>query len=86
MNSNEIESKVSQFLATELEMSVEKITACTTFVKDEMIDSLALLKLISFLNKSFNIELNISDLEENDFQSVANIAKLVSHSVESSKN
>lgn len=74
---NTIETKVKSYLTETLRNTEVDLDADTDLLNELLLDSLALLDLIVFLEESFEIEITRADLEEGKFGSIGSIAALV---------
>lgn len=51
----------------------------TAIVDDELIDSLDLVAIVSDLNEKYDIEITVDDMIPENFNTVAAMAKMISH-------
>ena len=72
-----IESRVHRLFRVTLELDIEMDT---DLIADGMLDSLAFVQLLVALEEEFGIRFDISELELDDFSTVAGIARLVTAS------
>ncbi len=74
-----IEATVEQFIRTEIlfeDVSVD-LASDRNLISSGILDSLALLRLIEFIESTFNISLSEEDIDANKFQSIGRIKELV---------
>lgn len=71
--------KLIQFLETirRPDVPVDTIADEDSLVKSGLIDSLATLEIITFLESEFNIDFSISGVNPNELESIATILKLI---------
>jgi len=58
-------------------LSVEVSSADTDLAKAGILDSLALVELLAYIEKEFGAEISLDDVEIEDFHSIARIAEYV---------
>lgn len=68
---------VLDFIFEEL-LDGDDINYETSLFKDNILDSLNLLSLVSFLEKTFNIKINASEINYENLDSIENIANFLS--------
>lgn len=73
-----IESSVHRIFRDSLELDVEMDT---DVIAGGMLDSLAFVQLLLALEEEFGVRFDLSELELDDFSSVASVARLVGASV-----
>jgi acyl carrier protein len=73
-----IKNKIKKFLEErfEIEFDGEELTDDTDLFEEAYIDSLESLVIISFLEKTFNIDITPENIIESDFRSLNDIADL----------
>jgi acyl carrier protein len=65
MSTNQdIEAKVKQIIASQLEVAPEKVVATANFTEDLKADSLAVVELVLALEEEFEIEIPDEDTEQ----------------------
>lgn len=74
-----VEATVHRIFRDSLELDVE---VDTDVISGGMLDSLAFVQLLLALEEEFGVKVDLSDLELEDFSSVANVARLVTASAE----
>jgi D-alanine--poly(phosphoribitol) ligase subunit 2 len=72
-----VESKVHRIFRESLELDVE---VDTDVIAGGLLDSLAFVQLLVSLEEEFGLEVNLAELELEDFSTVSSIARLVSSS------
>jgi acyl carrier protein len=74
-----IKNKIKNFLEErfEIEFDGEELTDDSDLFEEAYIDSLESLVIISFLEKTFNIDITPENIIESDFRSLNDIAALV---------
>ncbi len=76
--SDDIEKKVREIIAAQLEISMDKVKPEARFIDDLKADSLAVVELVLALEENFNIEIPDEDTEQ--IKSVGDaISYIVSH-------
>ena len=70
-----VSEKLTELFARKLNMKVSSVD--TDLVGSGLIDSLALVELLSYLEETFGVSVPTDDLEIENFRSIANIAGLV---------
>ena len=70
----DLETAVRNFIVETLS-PVEEITRTTPLVQDGIVDSLNVLKLVEFVEDTYDIELEASDVQQ--FTTVENIARVI---------
>ena len=75
----EIEDKIQVFLMSSKDMAirVNTLTADQSLIGSGLIDSLAVLDLVEFLEAEFDIQLDPEDLTGDNFDTIAAMARLV---------
>jgi acyl carrier protein len=78
-----IESEVRDFIATELSWdgSSEDLVADYPLLEKEVVDSLGIFKIISFLESKYDIEIDDEELVPENFETIEKISGLVSTKV-----
>ena len=78
-----IENEVRDFIATELSWdgSIDELSADYPLLEQEVVDSLGIFKIISFLESKYDIEIDDEELVPENFESIAKITGLVSGKV-----
>ena len=62
--SDDIEKKVREIIAAQLEISMDKVKLDARFIDDLKADSLAVVELVLALEENFNIEIPDEDTEQ----------------------
>lgn len=70
-----IEQEIAAFLATEAD--VGEIAPSTSLLESGLIDSAAVLSLVAFLEERYAVELDPVDINLDNFDTIAAIARLV---------
>ena len=73
----ELESKLRQFLADELEAPQEALAPDYPLLANHVIDSLGLLQIVSFLESEFDVQVEDEELVPDNFGSISAIVGLV---------
>ena len=74
-----VEASVHRIFRDDLELDVE---VDTDVIAGGMLDSLAFVHLLLALEEEFGVKVDLSDLELDDFNSVASVARLVTESAQ----
>lgn len=74
---SEIATKVRSFLATDLGLDISNVTNDTPLFTSGMIDSFALIELLSYLEGEFKCKIDISDLGIDNLDTLDAITRLV---------
>lgn len=72
-----VQASVHRIFRDSLELDVE---VDTDVIAGGMLDSLAFVQLLLALEEEFGVKVDLSDLELDDFNSVASVARLVTES------
>lgn len=78
-NSNSIESTISAFILAEFLPGEDpaSLTASTSLISTGILDSIATLRLVAFLEKTFSIEMAAHETDADHLDTVDRIAALV---------
>jgi acyl carrier protein len=78
-----IENEVRDFIATELgwDGSADDLSADYPLLEKEVVDSLGVFKIISFLESKYDIEIDDEELVPENFETIEKISGLVSTKV-----
>lgn len=78
-----IEAGIRNFIASELSWdgSADELTPDFPLLEKEVVDSLGIFKIISFLETEYDIEIDDEELVPENFESIAKITGLVSGKV-----
>jgi acyl carrier protein len=78
-----IENEVRDFIATELSWdgSIDELSADYPLLEQEVVDSLGIFKIISFLESKYDIEIDDEELVPENFETIHKISGLVSTKV-----
>lgn len=78
-----IEADIRNFIASELSWdgSAGELTADYPLLEKEVVDSLGIFKIISFLETEYDIEIEDEELVPENFESIGKITGLVSSKV-----
>lgn len=68
---------IKNFIITELAPGRDNITPTTSLLNTGILDSLSLLRLMAFLETTFNIQITPDDVGSNNFESIAAISQFV---------
>ena len=74
---NPTQEKVKSFLANDLGLDVSIIEPNTALFTSGMIDSFALIEMLSYLESEFNAKIDIADLGIDNLDNLESIAALV---------
>lgn len=77
MNLEQIQNDIRDYLVSKLLFGKKNITPDTLLLTSGALDSVAHLKLISFLEKNYKIQITMDDFDPINFDSVAKIAIFV---------
>ena len=77
MSTEEIESRILEFLREELRMDATDLTRESELVSTGLLDSTDLVRLCAHLERSFDIEVPDEDVNADNFDSVILAAKYV---------
>ena len=82
--SNDIKESVRQFILKNFlpGENPNNLTDETELRESGILDSLSTLKLVSFLEKSFDVEFEANDLDSGNLSTIANIERLVHSKME----
>jgi acyl carrier protein len=76
MEIKKFETQIHQYIINDLNYGVEfEINA--NIIQQEIIDSMQIMKLVSFLENTFNIEIELETINAENFATVGSIAKFV---------
>ena len=75
----QIADRVKEFILRELlpDEDPEELTDTTPLIGEGILDSLSTLKIVTFLEESYGIEVEAHEADEENFGTVADIARLV---------
>ena len=73
-----IETEITEFIADRVKERIETITPEDRLLEDGIIDSLSLLDLVTFIEKTYRVVVDDFDIDLETFGSVRSIAKYVS--------
>ena len=73
-----IETQITEFIADRVKERIETITPEDRLLEDGIIDSLSLLDLVTFIEKTYRVVVDDFDIDLETFGSVRSIAKYVS--------
>jgi acyl carrier protein len=78
-NRNEITEAVRTYLLNNLfdSSSAHELNDSTPLISSGILDSISTLQVVSFLEETFHVEIQPSDLNEDHFNTVSQIADLV---------
>lgn len=68
---------IKNFIITELAPGRDNIATNDSLLSSGILDSLSLLRLMAFLETSFNIHITPDDVGSNNFESIAAISQFV---------
>ena len=77
MSKENIKEKTLKIIAESSGIEKEEILEACNLISDEIIDSLGMIELISFLEKEFNIVFNEDDLVLENFETLEKIIYLI---------
>ena len=72
-----IETEITEFIANGAKQRIESITPEDRLLEDGIIDSLSLLDLVAFIERTYGIVVDEFDIDLETFGSVRSIAKYV---------
>ena len=70
-----LHTQISAFFAEKLSVEVSSID--TDLIRTGILDSLALVELLTYIEKEFGTEISLDNVEIEDFHSIARIAEYV---------
>jgi D-alanine--poly(phosphoribitol) ligase subunit 2 len=70
-----LHARLRVFFSEKLSVEVSSVDA--NLAQSGILDSLALVELLSYIEKEFGTEISLDDIEIEDFQSIARIAEYV---------
>ena len=76
--SKTVETEITEFIANGARQRIESITPEDRLLEDGIIDSLSLLDLVDFIERTYGIVVDEFDIDVDTFGSVRSIAKYVS--------
>jgi acyl carrier protein len=82
MNLTKIEHEIGSFVARRFPGFNTTVSATTSLMDGDLVDSLGILEIVVFLGEQFAVELTDDDFLPENFQSVASIAGLVASKIE----
>lgn len=74
-----IKQKVMNYLQNDCGVDVSKIDCETSLFKSAILDSIDIIKLVVFIEKSFNIRVDVFEIGLDSFESVNAIANYVNN-------
>jgi acyl carrier protein len=77
MDRAEVARRVRDFISSELMLDDSPELTDETPLLDDLIDSVGLMELVTFLEDEFQITIDHEDLDRNNWRSVTTIAQLV---------
>jgi acyl carrier protein len=77
LKTKEVESRIIEFLQLELLSPGETVNRDDDLLSGEIIDSIAVLRLASFAEEEFKIDIQPSDFVIENFQNVAVLARYI---------
>ena len=77
MSKEDIKEKTLKVIAESSGIEKEEILEASNLISDEIVDSLGMIELISFLEKEFNIIFNEDDLVLENFETLEKIIYLI---------
>lgn len=72
-----MKEKIKDFILDRFSPSIGEIKDDTSLFASGVIDSLKLIEVIAFVEKTFSISVNMDDVTVENFDSVNNICKLI---------
>jgi acyl carrier protein len=76
---NELSAKIKEFIMTEVnpELGLTQIDDSEPLIESGIVDSLGVLKIMSFLDESFGVDLSSEEIKLENFRDVRTICDLV---------
>jgi acyl carrier protein len=76
---NELSAKIKEFIITEVnpELNLTHIDDSEPLIESGIVDSLGVLKIMSFLDESFGVDLSSEEIKLENFRDVRTICELV---------
>ena len=78
---SDIHKQVLEFLAEEVDLAPDDLTAETSLVNSGLVDSMVVLNMVQFIEETFDLELEAEQVTVENFDSVAAIVALVKSKV-----
>jgi len=77
---NDLSTKIKEFIITEVnpELNLTHIDDGEPLIESGIVDSLGVLKIMSFLDESFGVDLGSEEIKLENFRDVRTICELVS--------
>ena len=77
---NDLSAKIKEFIITEVnpELNLTHIDDAEPLIESGIVDSLGVLKIMSFLDESFGVDLSSEEIKLENFRDVRTICELVS--------
>lgn len=72
-----VEERLRRFMIEELQAREETVTPDYPLIGQQVLDSLGILQVVSFLESEFDVEVEDDELVADNFVSIAAITKLV---------
>ena len=78
---NDLSAKIKEFIITEVnpELNLTQIDDDEPLIESGIVDSLGVLKIMSFLDESFGVDLSSEEIKLENFRDVRTICELVSN-------
>ncbi len=65
---------------------IEEVADHTSLIEDGLLDSFSVVKLMMFIEKEFNIKIEVEDLTEENISTLNNIEKMIILKIEKNKS
>jgi acyl carrier protein len=77
---NDLSAKIKEFIITEVnpELNLSHLDDGEPLIESGIVDSLGVLKIMSFLDESFGVDLSSDEIKLENFRDVRTICELVS--------
>jgi acyl carrier protein len=77
---NDLSAKIKEFIITEVnpELNLSHLDDGEPLIESGIVDSLGVLKIMSFLDESFGVDLSSEEIKLENFRDVRTICELVS--------
>lgn len=86
LSPEEIETEIIQYLKSLLENPPARLHAGTGLVGNGLLDSVQILDLIEFIEKTFSVTLNDADMVPGHFEKIGSVVALVRNKLAASTN
>ena len=76
---SELSARIKEFIMTEVspDLHLERIEDDEPLIESGIIDSLGILKILSFLDETFGIDLSAEEIKPENFRNIRSICNLI---------